>query len=292
MILTCPACQKKYLIPDSAIGIEGRQVRCAACRHSWFEDAPDGLVSAAPAEHIPARPEPRPQAPSPPAPVSAEPAAPNPDTSQVPFTAPLSGPVDAQTTPTPDPAKDMPPSWTSPDVPTDSGAPSESAAEAEADDEYDPYAHAPPFRARRNTSRRWTIAAAIVSLLLFAGLGAIYYFATPNFLAKLGIPIGEIDTPLITQFTSDRGPKEGMPATAPFVIIHGQIINPTDQPQRVPDIIAELLDSHGRVVYSWTVTPSRRTIGRKATLPIDDTAVNIPMSARETRLTFSGVDPR
>ena len=287
MILTCPACQKKYLIPDSAIGIEGRQVRCAACRHSWFEDAPDGLVAPAPAEHSMV-----PEAPIAPAPADAEPSAPHHDTTQAPPHEPPSEPVNTPTTATPDPGKALPPSWTSPDAPTDSGALSEAAPEVEQDDDYDPYAHAPPFRARRNTSRRWTIAAAIVSLLLFAGLGAIYYFATPNFLAKLGIPIGEIDTPLITQFTSDRGPKEGMPATAPFVIIHGQIINPTDQPQRVPDIIAELLDGHGRVVYSWTVTPSRRTVGPKATLPIDDTAVNIPMSARETRLTFSGVDPR
>jgi hypothetical protein len=132
----------------------------------------------------------------------------------------------------------------------------------------------------------------IASVLLLCGIGAVYYFANPNLLARLGIPVGEIDTPLITQFSSDRGPKEGMPATAPYVTIHGQIINPTDQKQRVPDIIAELLDGHSRVVYSWTITPQNRTIGPKATLPIDDTAVNIPLNARETRLTFSGVDPK
>jgi hypothetical protein len=28
-------------VPDSAIGVDGRVVRCAKCRHSWFQDGPD-----------------------------------------------------------------------------------------------------------------------------------------------------------------------------------------------------------------------------------------------------------
>ncbi|MGJ3628830.1 zinc-ribbon domain-containing protein [Sphingomonas sp. MMS24-JH45] len=46
MILECPECRTRYLVPDSAIGTSGRTVRCANCRHSWFQDPPPLDLSA------------------------------------------------------------------------------------------------------------------------------------------------------------------------------------------------------------------------------------------------------
>src|SRR5207253_2210516 len=47
MILTCPNCGTQYVVKDGAIPPEGRQVRCAACKHSWHQD-PEAPAAAAP----------------------------------------------------------------------------------------------------------------------------------------------------------------------------------------------------------------------------------------------------
>jgi predicted Zn finger-like uncharacterized protein len=57
MLIVCPSCASEYTIDPAKLGAEGRTLRCAICRDTWFV-APPGAEAAAPEE--PAEPPPEP----------------------------------------------------------------------------------------------------------------------------------------------------------------------------------------------------------------------------------------
>jgi predicted Zn finger-like uncharacterized protein len=67
MLVTCPKCEQKFKVPDSALGTKGRKLKCSGCEHKWHQ-MPEGKAKAkaeptvAPAGAT-ARPEPAPDEP-------------------------------------------------------------------------------------------------------------------------------------------------------------------------------------------------------------------------------------
>ncbi len=53
MILTCPECATRYLVDPAALAPDGRQVRCAKCQHSWWEQPPADMPKRIDVEPLP-----------------------------------------------------------------------------------------------------------------------------------------------------------------------------------------------------------------------------------------------
>ncbi len=247
MILSCPECRTRYVVPDSAVGPNGRQVRCASCKHSWFQE-PALLDLVARVEAAP--------------PVAA--------------------------TPTPEPEPAVPP----PVPPVESATPSPPMPRAfDPAPDVDAFAPAPPFRPRRNPARLWTIAAVCAALVLLAGVAALQLLGTPTWLAQLGLPVGEAKVPLTLEMPR-KPTRRTTPSGNELFELSGRVINPTNEAQRVPDILVELSDPGGRVIYGWTITPSKRTLAPQETLNFDSAKIDVPKGAKSINFLFSGDDPK
>lgn len=59
MIVTCPACTRRYVVDPAALRATGRTVRCARCAHTWHQDPPKGWTPSPPPPPAVFQPPPR-----------------------------------------------------------------------------------------------------------------------------------------------------------------------------------------------------------------------------------------
>lgn len=255
MILECPECRTRYLVPDSAIGADGRTVRCASCKHSWFQPgAVLDLVARAEAEPEPSLTEPSPK----PAPQ------PSPKTSDAPAQVYAPSPPPPQMAPDPAYAGD--------------------------DDDYDAFAHRAPFRPRRNPARRWTAIALSAGVAMLIGIGVLLFADAPGLIARLGIPLAEAETPL--RLVANKPDRRDLLSGSQLFAVSGKVVNPTDTRQSVPDIRAELRDPQGRLVYNWTIRPDATVLPPRGSIEFNSAKLDVPVNSKELVLSFSGATPR
>ena len=266
MIIACPACTTRYVVPDSAIGPEGRTVRCAKCRHSWFQEGPEGPIAASPAPPPPATPSAPAPAPAPPppppAPAAAEPAPRrfvDPLRDVTPEDEVAAGP--RTEAPAPPPADEPLP----PPVQPGFSPPAESA---------------PPFRPRRNMLRLWTWAAAVFALLAAGTIAAISYFGVPDWV-PIARPVFALAQPdLQLDFPAAQQERRQLPNGTEFFGASGTVTNTGSTAQRVPPILIVLKDGRERIVYTWEVKPPKRSLAPGESVSVNEAVTDVPRSAK------------
>ena len=262
MIIQCPACATRYVVPDAAVGVDGRTVRCAKCKHSWFQEGP--VLQRPEGKAAPAAPEQAPP-PSPPPPPAPE-REPEGDTVDDP---PLAEP---DRPPRENLRDDIRPASRAA-APVDYGEPPTS--------HFDPE---PPFRPRRNWLKVWTWAAGIFALVAAALIFAVSYWGLPDWVPVERPTFAAAQPDLQLDFPPEQQDRRQLPNGTEFFGATGTITNVGTDTRTIPTILIVLRDSRDRIVYSWEVPPPQRTIAPGESVPVSEAVTDIPRSAREVQI--------
>jgi hypothetical protein len=281
------------VVKDDAIPPEGRQVRCAACKHSWHQDpAITATIEKAPVEAEPVA-EPEAEAPTE---LSADDGAPAADESVAEATMiePRSGPeaeerayeeavIEGGAAPQ---AAEAPAEVETPDdtaggeaVPVTQDWNEPPHAEA-APDMFSPFVENGDVEPRRRGPLLMIVILALIVIALAVGF---WFFAPPDLKARLGLAsAGTTPLQLVTTHTERRPLESGNE----LLTVSGRVINPSSKEQNVPPLQAQLKSRSGRVVYSWTIQPPARSIPAGGSASFNSAEVNVPAGGDQLTITL------
>lgn len=293
MLISCPVCQSRYLIPDTAIGPIGRPVRCGACKHSWMQMAPDSRTVK-----------------NPPAAAAPPPAVAKPRVDSAPElqseNAVLAGDMGESKAPPPLFHRiDMPPLQGSVEALAQNHQPREERPAAAAiaadvpnwvesiEDWQEPqgqtaWMNSAHRRYRRNMTRYYSIAAIFTGILL---IGANVLLWKSDFTQNIVEPglLGAQSTALQLRIT--EVPRAAFQPNGdieqPITV---RIDNPTDRVLPIPRMRAQMMDSNNQTVYVWTFAARQSHLPAGKSLSVHTRATNFPTNPQPVRLSLEFID--
>ena len=298
MILTCPSCGTQYVVKDGAIPPGGRQVRCAACKHSWHED-PEGAADTL------AEPETRSAVDSQAVEEALEAPAPEEETvAEATLIEPRSGPEaeeraweeaalgeaeEASSNEVAQETEDLSGAYPRAQfdiakkdsdgsaVASDWSEPPQPEA---AGDEFTPY---PPTDEEQPRRRGALLPILIVIAVVVIVAAALWFLAPPDMKARLGLAsVGTSPLALVTTHMDRQRLESGNE----LLTVAGRVINPTTNEQNVPPLRAQLKTRAGKIVYSWTIPPPAHSLQPGASASFNSAEVNVPPGGDELTITL------
>ena len=285
MILTCPSCGTQYVVKDGAIPPQGRQVRCASCKHSWHQDPDHADAADEPAEHAPVAVYQEP--------IEGQAEAEEGDETLAEATLidPSSGPEaeerayeEALVEGADDGSAEAAQPITLPvldEMPVARDTNWDAPPEREPhDDEFSPFAAPDEVGPRRRSS----LATLLVVVLVVAALAAAFWFLAPD-QWKTRVGLGDSGTSPLALVTTHMD-RQRLESGNELLTVTGRVINPTSSDQSVPPLQAQLRTSAGQVVYSWTIAPPARSLPPGASARFNSTEVDVPPGGDELTITI------
>jgi predicted Zn finger-like uncharacterized protein len=295
MILTCPSCGTQYVVKDGAIPPEGRQVRCAACKHSWHQDPEGEATEPGVAEQGDA--------------VASNEAAESPaempgsepnededeNLAEATIIEPRTGPeaeerayeeavIEGAADPEPAASETSPESAPQPTLDPEQAVAADWGESPEAEaapDMFSPFAAEDEEAPRRGNAVGKVL---IVALVIVALAVAFWFLAPPDLKAKMGLasagssPLQVSNPPHVERLQLASGNE--------LLTVSGRVINPTGREQVVPPLNAKLTNQAGKLVYSWTIAPPARSLAAGASASFNSAEVNVPPGGEYLTITL------